>query len=601
MKTSRDIQKQIDTDLELYINDLFSISGESRNYYYWSINFFESVGGLSFQHYNLNLSQKDDINFLGEKYFGRTDIHFIVNKNSHRNDITIKNIHKLFITEKKSGQSSTYEYIKEYIFWQLLVEVKDDLLEKSIELKKNPGNQREKDALNSKLKSLTPIIEKQKLNFIHTYITFLCSKHIKPIHRVFKDDYINYNLTNQGEELNKKLKDLEDNHATKNPKLKDKIERLYVLKNEEAKINFVFSRVGGGEKEELRELLEIMGKEETGKQYRGQANSSWNLDASITREPKYLSNEAEMYYEILSLKPDAFKNDISVYERLITMQHFGMPTRLLDITRNPLVAIFFACNNWDCKDNDGVIFTFKPKDKSDFLNFEDPRLKHLSTLFNHNNVKETDESKAFLSKIWYIKGVAKNQRISNQSGDFIFVGKGDEVTKELHQFPKMSIVIDSETKKVLLEQLESLNIHGGAVYPDLTHMSNYISNKYKNDTKSISVSELVKDLTSDEKVETKPRKKPTKKSLSIKSFDFKKIKDKNRNVQVNAFAKFYDLDSKGLDKIIVNIHFTKKEPYRDEVLKGMNKKPPLKEIGKTLSLLIEQILTLSKIIEPPTE
>jgi hypothetical protein len=601
MKIYKDIQAAIDHNFEEYIADLFTISGESRKYYYWSINFFETVGGLSFQHYNLSQNQKEDINFLGEKYFDSTDVHFIVNKNSHRNDITIKNIHKLFASEKISGQSYTYEYIKEFIFWQLLIDIKNDLFIEIEAIKGKTGTEKETERLNIEINETTSNIKKQKSNFLLTYTTFLCDKHTKPIHRVFKDDYINYNLTNQGDELNKKLKDLEENHATKNSKLSKKIERLYVLKKEEAKINFVFSRVGGGEKEELRELLEIMGKEETGKLYRGQANSSWNLDASITREPKYLNNEAEMYYEILSLKPDAFKNDISVYERLITMQHFGMPTRLLDITRNPLVAIFFSCNNWECKDNDGVIFTFKPKDKSDFLNFEDPRLEHLSSLFNHSNVKESKEAKVFLSKIWYIKGVAKNQRISNQSGDFIFVGKGDEVATELHQFPKMTIIIDSETKKVLLEQLDSLNIHGGAVYPDLTHMSNYISTKYKNDTKSISVSELVKGLISEEKKETKPKKTTIKKAVSIKSFDFKSIKGKKREIQVNAFAKFYDLDSKGLDKIIVNIHFTKKEPYRDEVLKMMTKKPPLREMGRTLNLLIEQILTLSKIIEPTTE
>ncbi len=596
MKTYKEIQKQIDTDFEEYITDLFTISGESRKYYYWSINFFETVGGLSFQHYNLSQNQKEDINILGEKYFDSTDVLFIVNKNSHRNDITIKNIHKLFSSEKISGQSFTYEYIKEFIFWQLLIAIKNDLIIERKSIKGKTGTEESSERLNIEINEISNHIKKQKFNFLLTYTTFLCDKHTKPIHRVFKDDYINYNLTSQGDELNKKLKDLEENHATKNSKLSKKIERLYVLKKEEAKINFVFSRIGGGEKEELRELLEIMGKEETGKLYRGQANSSWNLDASITREPKYLNNEAEMYYEILSLKPDAFKNDISVYERLITMQHFGMPTRLLDITRNPLVAIFFSCNNWECKDNDGVIFTFKPKDKSDFLNFEDPRLEHLSCLFNHSNVKESEDANVFLSKIWYIKGVAKNQRISNQSGDFIFVGKGDEVAKELHQFPKMTIVIDSETKKVLLEQLDSLNIHGGAVYPDLTHMSNYISNKYKNETKSISTFKIIRELTSSKEEMVTPKEKSKKKSVSIKSFDFKSIKGKDREVQLISFSKFYNLDKVGLNKIVNDFLFSERRPFRDEIKRISNDAISVIKDKAKIDLIIDKITTLAKIV-----
>ncbi|RYX81697.1 FRG domain-containing protein, partial [bacterium] len=194
-----------------------------------------------------------------------------------------------------------------------------------------------------------------------------------------------------------------------------------------------------------------------------------------TREPKYLNNEMDMYFDILSLKPDAFINDHSVYDRLITMQHYGMPTRLLDITRNPLVAIFFACNNLPMARNDGVIFTFKPENR-DVLNFEDSKLKSLAKLFD-KNCEDRDEDE-LLNSICFIKGVAKNQRINNQSGDFIFVGNGKNIAQDLYNLTKLTIIIDAPTKKVLLEQLETLNIHGGSVYPDLTHMSNYISHKY---------------------------------------------------------------------------------------------------------------------------
>ncbi|MBH0076024.1 FRG domain-containing protein [Pseudoalteromonas sp. SWYJ118] len=577
IKLYREIQEEIDSHFKLYINDLFATSGEARKYYYWSVEFFINAGGLSFRHYDLDVKQKDKINALGNSYFGNSEIQFSINKNSHRNDLSIKNIAKLFPEKDKSGQMEKYEYIKEFILWQLIDELKDD-------------------------EGLSEAKELQEQNFIITYISYLCSEHTKPIHAVLKENYINYNITSQGQELEKKLSDLADND---NSVLVKKIERLYILKKEESKIHFVFSREGGGEKEELRELLEVMGKEETGKLYRGQANSAWGLDSSMTRQPKYLAYEAEMYYEILSLKPDAFQNDSTIYERLITMQHFGMPTRLLDITRNPLVAIFFACNNFECKDNDGVIFTFSPSNKADFLNFEDDRLaNNLPALFNHNSNENTPNTDNFLSKIWFIKGIAKNQRINNQSGDFIFVGKGKQVKEELHQLPKMAIVIDFETKKILLEQLESLNIHGGAVYPDLTHMSNYISNKYLHDKKSVSITELVNNVVADKKEEVaKPvitkqsaSEKAVKKQTKEESFDFVAIKNKARTEQLSSFSDFYQVEEQGLNKIVEDFLFTEKKPFRDEVIKIMHNKPPLKNRAEVIGSLTDKIITLAKII-----
>lgn len=547
-----DIQPQVESLFRSFIRKLLRLDNEPLKYYYWTPEFFETNGGLSFCYFELDFKQKDAINEIGKTYFDDSEVYFEVNKNSHRHDILIKNIHKLFPAGKKSGQSNRYEYIKEFILWQIIEE-----------LSKTDKNFTSKT------------VELQKNNFLITYLNYLFEFTKKPSFEEFKD-YKSFLRTNQSEELERKLKEL-DARKIDNSILRKKLEKLFVHRKEESKIHFVFSRSGGEEKEELRELLDVMGREETGKLYRGQANSTWKLDSSLTREKKYAEHESEMYYDILSLKPDAFVNDRTVYERLITMQHFGMPTRLMDITRNPLVAIFFACNNMERAKSDGVVYTFAPENK-DFLNFEDDKLKSLKKLFDKNN--GDDEPDEFLDGIWFIKGVAKNQRISNQSGDFIFVGKGKNIQKELHDLPALTIIIDAPTKKVLLEQLESLNIHGGAVYPDLT--IDIDLSAFDDETKKISK-------------ETSDRRKidPTDISKLTTDFDASTFWTATRLQRLNDFIEENSLNPEASKQMIEDLVAFDKQPIRSDVAKLMIPKPKLNDYETLVKPVINKIVAFA--------
>ncbi len=52
--------------------------------------------------------------------------------------------------------------------------------------------------------------------------------------------------------------------------------------------------------------------------------------------------------------PIEFEN-YDKFSALVKMQHFGLKTRLLDLTENPLVSLYFACAEKD-EDNDGALF-----------------------------------------------------------------------------------------------------------------------------------------------------------------------------------------------------------------------------------------------------
>ena len=590
MKKILEIQDLIDGAFQEFLSKLLKADGQRLKYYYWTTDFFETVGNLSFKYYALSSIEKDFINEIGKNYFVDEDVFFEVNKNSHRHDITIKNINKLFRDENKSGQSYRYEYVKEFILWQIVKEIAQTTTEVKI-----------------------AIVEQQKKNFLLTYLNYLIGYTKKPIF-LETSSYIKFTLTSQGEELDKKLKELEIKGVDNN-KLRNKIDSLYVHREEESKIHFVFSREGGAEKEELRELLDVMGRKETGKLYRGQANSTWKLDSSLTREPKYVTNEAEMYYDILSLKPDAFAHDHSVYDRLITMQHYGMPTRLMDITRNPLVSIFFACNNLERANVDGVVYTFAEENKN-FLNFEDPKLHSLKKLFDKSNCIQTDvENDIFLSDISFIKGVAKNQRISNQSGDFIFVGSGNKIEEKLIQLPALSIIIDSTTKKTLLEQLESLNIHGGSVYPDLTHMSNYIRNKFLNENNQGNIEYVKLEFEKEKSIKKTnsgnvKNKLPNEESKAllekhfgksvnpvvietlVNDFDENSFWNKSRDKILNSFANTHKLNINKL-KEIINFYYFKNRVDTSDIRNALLYKISLIKSVEIVNVLIQEIELLA--------
>lgn len=93
--------------------------------------------------------------------------------------------------------------------------------------------------------------------------------------------------------------------------------------------------------------------------YRGMSDSSWKLVPSLARGLDKKNNsfypEYDMVSELISEKPDEFKGLSYNLEVLAKMQHYGLPTRLLDFSFSPLIALFFACNEKPTKSGRVVV------------------------------------------------------------------------------------------------------------------------------------------------------------------------------------------------------------------------------------------------------
>lgn len=84
--------------------------------------------------------------------------------------------------------------------------------------------------------------------------------------------------------------------------------------------------------------------------FRGQSNVDWEIKPSIFRNEQVLKDEAENIQQCLK---DSGKN---VLLTLFELQHYGSPTRLLDLTISPLSALFFSIDDGSQSENDGIVY-----------------------------------------------------------------------------------------------------------------------------------------------------------------------------------------------------------------------------------------------------
>ena len=90
--------------------------------------------------------------------------------------------------------------------------------------------------------------------------------------------------------------------------------------------------------------------------YRGERDSAWDLRPSVMRPSNdgtfnLRAHEGEMLRDLISRRPEDFGGMTSALEQMVIAQHHGLKTRLLDVTRNPCVALIAACDERDAAGN----------------------------------------------------------------------------------------------------------------------------------------------------------------------------------------------------------------------------------------------------------
>lgn len=270
-------------------------------------------------------------------------------------------------------------------------------------------------------------------------------------------------------------------------------------------------------------MYELAGAPTGPRCYRGQSDNAWEVKPSVMRELKP-DAENQILSELLVEAPNEFGSDKSMFDKLVRAQHYSLPTRLLDVTLNPLVALYFACNEKEHWGKDGVVRIFefqKTREKfadSDTISIicnlsrlSESERKKITIKYNNVGSKLVDWSesdiKAFrlmpevkrlmqfvrvekpyfldlikpldLFRYYFVYPSKNNKRVIAQSGAFIAAGLLQYRSLEQSAGLKYKkIIIPAKCKENIIIQLDALNINSRSMFPEIEFTSKYIKQKW---------------------------------------------------------------------------------------------------------------------------
>ena len=202
------------------------------------------------------------------------------------------------------------------------------------------------------------------------------------------------------------------------------------------------------------EYLQVISAQDDAVYFRGVSRKYFELIPSIGRDFKKnvdLTGIEKIYLEKFKEETISF-NDFSLknnWDYLIIAQHYGLQTRLLDWTANPLVALYFASEK--DYDHDGAVY----------------RLGNLERL-----IPAESHDPFNLLKNYVIKAPHLSPRVAAQSACFT-ISKNPQMSFELSDeyqgtsshFHK--IIIPHNKKIGILRELNKYGIHAATLFPGL--------------------------------------------------------------------------------------------------------------------------------------
>jgi len=213
--------------------------------------------------------------------------------------------------------------------------------------------------------------------------------------------------------------------------------------------------------------------------WRGQGLLEWNLLPSVYR-PEFLNHENCLTLDFIRKAKTRSQNIPSEGDYpgwLILMQHYGLPTRLLDWSESILVALYFVSN--DHVNETGSLWAYNPYRFNYYENNTESILDPYSPLVS-NFFAQPFTPVSCESKIVAINIPENDLRMLIQQAASTIHATKEPLNKIASDKCLCQYAISSELKKEIKIFLKNLGYNQSRIFPDLDHLAKELKEKYKN-------------------------------------------------------------------------------------------------------------------------
>lgn len=230
--------------------------------------------------------------------------------------------------------------------------------------------------------------------------------------------------------------------------------------------------------------------------FRGHSNITWQLKTSLHRLLGNKYQETVEEFERYSLSE--FKSKFYLYNKydyepktylewLATMQHYGTPTRLLDFTESPYIALYFCLENAEKVQKDNMVIyalNYREINKATISYLKNLDLDfsydYLDIENNKDQIFENKITKLNIPILWISEPKRLNKRIERQRGTFLYTNDRKKTYEEIlksdlyNKIDSFLLEFPAKYWDNYYTILDKMNINGKTVYGDLEGLSKQI-------------------------------------------------------------------------------------------------------------------------------